>query len=176
MSRCDYACVNLSMLRSHKKSHYRHLLFKCSNCSALMIVGGFFVPLIHDTFRFLAVSHTRTVDPLHQLDFALSVSTTSFRGPVVRSNGQRAVMRKLLKVCGLRQISDLRRVKNDLRRQVFLTFHAESRRRGGRVFFSASPRLRVMASLRIYISCICTSDAVPTLRRMKLKTQFSQMR
>jgi len=32
-SRCDYACVNLSMLRSHKKSHYRHLLFKCSNCS-----------------------------------------------------------------------------------------------------------------------------------------------
>jgi hypothetical protein len=31
--RCDYACVNLSMLRSHKKSHYRHLLFKCSNCS-----------------------------------------------------------------------------------------------------------------------------------------------
>src|SRR5437763_2908851 len=52
-----------------------------------LIVGGFFVPLIHDTFRFLAVSHTRTVDPLHQLDFALSVSTTSFRGPVVRSNG-----------------------------------------------------------------------------------------
>ena len=32
-ARCDYACVNLSMLRSHKKSHYRHLLFKCSNCS-----------------------------------------------------------------------------------------------------------------------------------------------
>lgn len=31
--RCDYACVNLSMLRSHKKSHYRHLLFKCLNCS-----------------------------------------------------------------------------------------------------------------------------------------------
>ena len=32
-TRCDYACVNLSMLRSHKKSHYRHLLFKCANCS-----------------------------------------------------------------------------------------------------------------------------------------------
>jgi hypothetical protein len=32
-ARCDYACVNLSMLRSHKKSHFRHLLFKCSNCS-----------------------------------------------------------------------------------------------------------------------------------------------
>lgn len=31
--RCDYACVNLSMLRSHKKSHFRHLLFKCANCS-----------------------------------------------------------------------------------------------------------------------------------------------
>lgn len=31
--RCEYACVNLSMLRSHKKSHFRHLLFKCSNCS-----------------------------------------------------------------------------------------------------------------------------------------------
>lgn len=31
--RCDYACVNLSMLRSHKKSHYRHLLFKCADCS-----------------------------------------------------------------------------------------------------------------------------------------------
>ena len=33
LARCDYACVNLSMLRSHKKSHFRHLLFKCSNCS-----------------------------------------------------------------------------------------------------------------------------------------------
>lgn len=31
--RCEYACVNLSMLRSHKKSHFRHLLFKCLNCS-----------------------------------------------------------------------------------------------------------------------------------------------
>ena len=33
LGRCDYACVNLSMLRSHKKSHFRHLLFKCLNCS-----------------------------------------------------------------------------------------------------------------------------------------------
>ena len=99
---------------------------------------------------FPAVSHTRTVDPLHQLELALSVSTTSFRGPVVRSNGQRAEMRKSLNSCDLRQIDGSWRVKNDLRWQVFLTFHAESRRRGGESVFlrvSAPPRERFTPNL-----------------------------
>jgi hypothetical protein len=58
---------------------------------------------------------------LHQLDFALSVSTTSFRGPVVRSNGQRAETGKLLMEGDLRQISDAGRVKKSAETQVFLT-------------------------------------------------------
>src|SRR3954453_12689114 len=75
-------------------------------------------------FVFLAVSHTRTVDPLHQLDFALSVSTTSFRGPVVRSNGQRADCGKWLMVSDLRQISESQPVKKRGEQQVFLTLSA----------------------------------------------------
>src|SRR3954465_6925919 len=46
-------------------------------CSPFCLL--FFRRLIDDAFQFLAVSHTRTVDPLHQLEIALSVSTTSFR-------------------------------------------------------------------------------------------------
>src|SRR3954462_4659492 len=72
-------------------------------------------------FVFLAVSHTRTVDPLHQLEFALSVSTTSFRGPVVRSNGQRAETGKLLVCRDLRQNTCSQHVKKRGEQQVFLT-------------------------------------------------------
>src|SRR3954452_22437478 len=111
-------------------------------------------------FVFLAVSHTRTVDPLHQLDFALSVSTTSFRGPVVRSNGQRAGRGKLLVGFDLRQISDFGRVKKRRETQVFLTS----------AFICGHLRNLRIASPRIYVPCIRTSDALRPLRAMKLKT------
>src|SRR4051812_24888096 len=77
-------------------------------------------------FVVLAVSHTRTVDPLHHLEVALSVCTTSFRVLIVRSDGQRACSWKSRGISDLRQNARLRVVKTAPESKGFLRAEAQA--------------------------------------------------